>query len=100
VHAVCANVAHLSSAGEYIDTADRHLFPLVRLILPIILWWSRIHFNHILKGAILSYPRKRLPLGGIEPTATIKYTHESLTIKLLCHDITTTLYGHMDFVGM
>ena len=75
-----------------------HLFPLARLILPIILWWSRINCSHIPKGAILSYPRKRLPLEGIEPTTIIKYTHEPLTIELFRHDITITLYDHMGFV--
>jgi len=71
---------------------------LVRLILPIILWWFRINYSHILKGVILSYPRKRLPLEGIEPTTTIKDTHKPLIIELWCHDITSTLHGHMDLI--
>jgi hypothetical protein len=47
---------------------------------------------------MLSYPRKRLPFEGIERATTIKYTHESLTIDPLCHDITVTLYSYIDFV--
>jgi hypothetical protein len=48
-----------------------------------IIFANRCNYSHILKGVILSYPRKRLPLEGIEPTTTIKDTHKPVTIELL-----------------
>jgi hypothetical protein len=62
------------------------------------LWWCYINYSHILKGVILSYPRKRLPLEGIEPTTTVKDTHKPVTIELWCYDISSTLHGHMDLI--
>ena len=93
--------------APHILSAWPHLLPLVRWILPIILWWSRIKSNHILKAVIqsnlilsniiLSYPRKNYHLGELNQQQ-LTNTHLSFTTQLLCHDITTTLYSHMNFV--
>ena len=95
---------------EYVGRAT--VFPLVRLVLPIIYGglglilaiFSRAVSTAICRSsdAIPSYlilsQKKYVPSWGIELATTWNLTHMSLTTELLSHDITVTLYGYMDSV--